>query len=80
MKKILIVLLFVIAGCTAPDSAREILENQGYTNVKAGGYSFFGCGSNDLWHTKFTATSPAGKEINGIVCEGVFKGATIRFK
>jgi hypothetical protein len=62
-----------------PQGASQTLENAGYSNIKTEGYSWFGCGKGDLYHTEFKATSANGKEVSGVVCKGVFKGSTIRF-
>ncbi len=69
-----------LAACTDAPDAKRTLENQGYTNVKAGGYAAFSCDSeSDLYATNFEAISPSGTPVTGAVCKGVFKGSTIRF-
>lgn len=81
--QVCVLLIFVImvslGGCTDKDKSTSILESQGYTQIQAGGYSLFGCGEADVWRTKFTAKSPNGTIVDGVVCEGIFKGATVRF-
>jgi hypothetical protein len=80
MKKVMMLaVLVVLSGCTRPDHTRALLESQGYTDVDAGGYSYFGCSEDDFFRTKFTATAPNGQPVKGVVCKGVFKGATVRF-
>jgi hypothetical protein len=64
---------------TDPAGATKTLEDSGFSNVKPGGYSWFGCGKGDLYHTTFKATNAQGKQVSGVVCKGVFKGSTIRF-
>lgn len=71
--------LATLGGCTDAGKAQRTLESAGYTNIKAGGYAVWGCGEDDDFHTKFKATNPAGKEVEGVVCSGWFKGGTIRF-
>lgn len=81
MKKAFVLIAAVlVAGCTAPDSAKEVLENQGYTDVDAGGYGWFSCSEDDWFKTKFSAKSPSGQSVQGTVCKGLFKGSTIRFE
>jgi len=81
IKFILTVILSVfIISCTNESSARKILANQGYTNIRITGYDWFACGRDDIYATGFIATSQAGKEVEGCICEGFFKNATIRFK
>ncbi len=60
------------------DGAKRTLENQGYTEVKAEGYSLFGCGRGDAFRTEFTAKK-GDRQIEGVVCKGLFlKGSTVR--
>jgi len=69
----------VLSGCTAPNQTREVLLDAGYTNVEIGGYDWFGCSEDDTLRTKFKATGPTGRKVEGVVCAGLFfKGATIR--
>ena len=75
----LIILSLFLSGCTDAPKATNLLKSQGYTQVEITGYSFLGCGENDLWRTGFRAKSPNGNYTEGVVCEGVFKGQTIRF-
>lgn len=80
MKKIAaIALVALLSACTDPDTARHALENYGFTDIQIGGYAFYGCSKGDNFATKFTATNPQGKQVSGIVCSGLLKGATIRF-
>lgn len=72
--------LALLAGCTQPDKAKALLEAQGYTDVRMTGYSFWSCSEDDTYHDGFVAKSPAGQQMKGTVCAGMwFKGATIRF-
>ena len=77
---VLLIVLLLVAGCTAPDDAKATLEAQGYTDVETTGYDFWACSEDDHWQTGFKAASPAGEEIEGTVCSGWMKGTTIRFK
>lgn len=84
MKKSMIaaLLLLALAGvaCTDSNKATRVLSDQGYTNIQITGYAFLGCSEDDTFSTGFTATSPAGKQVSGVVCSSWFtKGATIRF-
>lgn len=80
MKKILFALiaLALLAGCTNNDGASKALANAGYTNVELTGYSWLSCSDTDQYSTGFKATGPTGKQVEGVVCSGIFKGATIR--
>lgn len=80
MKKlILAAMCAVVFGCTAEDDTRNTLTKAGYSNIEIDGYAFLGCGEDDNFKTKFTATNPNGMRVSGVVCCGVFKGCTIRF-
>jgi len=78
MKVSLIILALILSGCTKPDAARQALESNGFTNIQLDGYSIFGCGKDDYFSDKFTATGANGKQVTGVVCSGWFKGSTIR--
>ncbi|VVE90292.1 hypothetical protein [Pandoraea bronchicola] len=72
-------LLALLSACTDPDTARRALEGAGYTDVRIGGYSYFGCSEKDSFSTAFTAKGPTGVPVSGAVCSNViFKNATIR--
>lgn len=83
-KTILALLLTAAAltACTRPDHAMHVLQAEGYRNITITGYRFFGCdsgkNSDDDWHTGFEATGPTGIHVTGVVCEGLFKNATVR--
>lgn len=83
MRKLLtaaaILVATTLSGCVSEDEATNALSGAGYTNITTTGYRFAGCGQNDLFHTGFEATGPTGQRVSGVVCSGLFKGATIRF-
>lgn len=80
MKRIIVALALVAAlgACSDKKTAQRALEQQGYTNITLFGWTMFGCGNDDEFTTEFKATSPAGIAVEGVVCSGWFKGATIR--
>lgn len=79
VKKIIAIACFAtLAGCTDADGARKALEGAGYTEISIGGYSAFGCGQDDMYHTEFKAKGATGKPVEGVVCSAPFKGKTIR--
>jgi len=59
--------------------AVNTLTRQGYVDIEITGRSFWGCSEDDVWRTKFSAISPSGHAVRGVVCEGILKGSTIRF-
>ena len=64
----------LLAGCSDPEDARRALAREGYTGIKTDGYRFklsFWCGKIFI-RTGFTAVSPEGKPVSGIVCDGLF--------
>lgn len=79
IKKLAIIALAIMAtACTDSTVATKALSSAGYQNVEITGYSFFGCSEDDAFHTGFKATGQDGKPVEGVVCSGWFKGATIR--
>lgn len=76
----LIFAIVALVGCSSENEARRVLAGQGYTNINTTGYAFFGCDEKDEFHTGFEATSPSGSRVEGVVCSGFLKGATVRFK
>ena len=83
MDRILIAITVSLAlsGCMPMDAERatRALESSGMHDVKLGGMAYFGCDEKDIFRQKFTATNAAGQHVSGVVCGGVFKGATVRF-
>lgn len=69
----------MLTGCTSGDKAREVLAAQGFTEIEITGYDVFGCSEDDTFHTGFKATAPNGNRVEGVVCSGILKGATVRF-
>ncbi|ELW9293892.1 hypothetical protein SIO53_001266 [Enterobacter roggenkampii] len=81
MKKgLLLLAVLALSACTDPDNASRVLADNGFTNIKIGGYSWTGCGREDNYATEFSATAPTGKQVHGVVCAGIWKGSTIRFE
>lgn len=75
---IAVIAAVTLAGCSSADEATRALSGAGYKNITTTGYRVFGCDEKDGWHTGFEATGPNGQRVTGVVCSGVFKGATIR--
>ena len=82
MKKLLIAIAFVsLFGCTDPRGATETLRGQGFKDIRITGYAWFAGSQDDIYQTGFEATSPAGVQVKGAVCRGLFfKASTIRFE
>lgn len=79
MKKLILIGTLLLAGCTDPNEARKVLQDNGYTDIRIGGYSWLGCSENDQFSTEFIAKGPTGRDVKGVVCSGWLKGSTIRF-
>lgn len=81
MNKLIIICFAICAICGYTDNnkASEILSEQGYTQIELTGYVPFVCSNDDIFSTGFKAKNPNGKYVTGTVCNGVLKGATIRF-
>lgn len=63
-----------------PKTARRVLESLGYTRVRITGVDPLRCADDDVFRTGFEAVSFAGKPVRGTVCQGWFKGATVRLR
>ena len=73
-------MFIMLTACTNADSARRVLEENGYSDIQMTGYRFFMCGKEDFYHSGFAAKGPTGRSVSGVVCQGLlFKGSTIRF-
>lgn len=56
MKKLIaIIAIASLAGCSAPERAKRVLDNSGYTEIEITGYSPFSCGKDDTFSTGFRA-------------------------
>ena len=75
----LAIFIMLLSGCTAPDRAVQTLTDAGYSNIKIGEYAWLSCGKGDVYSTSLEATGITGRTVKGAVCNGFFKGATIRF-
>lgn len=81
----IIVITQVIAHNISEESAVRAAEGFGYTNVQVTDrHTFFvnfqGCAKEDLVMFDVTATDANNVERSFVVCDGLFKGATVRFK
>lgn len=77
-KSILLLSACLLSACTDSEKAIRALQGAGYQRIEITGYSVFGCSEEDTFRTAFKATSSNGQPVEGVVCSGVFKGATIR--
>ena len=67
-----------LSACSDGPAATKALQGAGYTDIHTTGYAFFGCDEKDTFHTGFIAKGPTGQHVEGVVCSGWLKGATIR--
>lgn len=78
MRKLILVAVVLLAGCSSASDAERALAAAGYTQVVTTGFRFFGCSEDDQFRTGFEAVGPSGNRVTGAVCSGWLKGATIR--
>lgn len=85
MKKYLKLTVFVLLvslvsiSCTDDKAAKEALKDAGYHPISVGGYGWLDCGKGDFYATRFKAYSAdSSRKVSGCVCQGLFKGKTIR--
>lgn len=82
MKPLIAIVLVMAAltGCANQNEVKRVLESAGFSHIELKGYSYFGCGEDDVFRTAFVAKGPTGQHVEGVVCGGWFKGSTIRLK
>ena len=73
-----IVACLALSACTDPDRAMTVTHSLGYKDVHITGYQFWSCGDDYAYHTGFEATGLDGSHVTGVVCSGVFKGASVK--
>lgn len=81
LKYLVLALLALSMYACAPmrdSTAQRALETQGFTEIQLHGLSVFGCAQDDFFRKEFTAKGASGKTVEGVVCGGFFKGATVR--
>ena len=80
MKKILTILLLgLIISCTDNETATNALLDAGYHPIEVGGYGWLECSEDDVYATRFKAySSDSTRVVEGCVCQGWWKGKTIR--
>ena len=80
MKKLSILAVLSLIGCTAPVHTKKLLQDEGYTDIKITGYELWACGHDEMASTGFEAKNLNGKVVRGVVCDGWITDSTIRFK
>jgi len=70
----------VLCACTDVPGATEAIKNTGLEPIEVGGYDLFSCSEKETWSTKFVAQRADGTIVKGVVCRGLLKGSTVRFK
>lgn len=81
MKKVfaMTVAAIMMAGCTVSEGkSRGVLEAQGFTDVELGGPALIGCSEGDRFTRTFEAKGANDTRVKGVICAGLFKGATVR--
>jgi hypothetical protein len=73
-----VALLTLLSGCTYASHSTKVLLDEGYTDIHITGWRPFSCGEGDFYMTGFSAKGPSGRPVTGVVCEGLFKSATVR--
>jgi len=92
-----ILFVFMLGGCTTENGIsgptisdpgdgknriEEILEIEGYENIKLTGAPFWGCSEDDsIFTSSIFEAEKNGRYIEGVACCGLFfKGCTIRLR
>lgn len=75
----LVVLGPLLVACTDETRARQVLDEQGFEDVRFTGYVWAACSDDDATHTGFVAKNAKGKQVSGVVCCGWLKSCTVRW-
>ena len=79
---VLIVPPLLFVSCSANhEKVVQVLEGEGCTNIQDHGPSilFSGCDDKDTFNNQFECDRN-NHHVQGVVCSGVFKGFTVRYK
>lgn len=79
MKKLTLMLCLLLGCTTGEDEVTSAVTRAGFTEVKPGRLTAFGCSDDDKVGRLFTARNAQGVVVEGQVCCGVLKGCTIRY-
>jgi hypothetical protein len=79
VKRALLLLALLAAGCTDESASREALRKQGFRDIQLTGWAPLSCSDEDTFSTGFRATNPQGESVGGVVCCGWLKSCTVRF-
>ncbi len=63
----------LFSGYQDVSAATKTLEMNCYEPIEVGGYGWFKGDNDDIYITKFTALSPNGEVVKGVVTSGWFK-------
>ena len=66
-------------GCDVDEqTAIEVLQDEGYTDIEIGGHAYFSCGEDDALASEFTAKR-GERVVEGSICCGFWiKDCTVR--
>lgn len=71
-------LYLMLSGCSNQPKAEKALLQAGYTEIKLGGFKWFGCNYGEVTANSFTAKAPNGNIVQGVVCSAPLMGNVIR--
>lgn len=89
MKKIVLALfaMAILAACNvSPETAQEVLADEGYHNIQLTGHAWLGCSDEDTFASTFTAQrwvisedgTRVERQVEGTLCCGFWKDCTVR--
>ncbi|MNI19925.1 hypothetical protein D3C76_25690 [compost metagenome] len=61
-------------GYADPEGTKQVLTDEGYTDIEVKGRQYFGCDRN-FYRTVFTAKNSRGIKVHGLVCKSFLDGA-----
>lgn len=78
IKRIFILSLFLVGCSVSTDKAERSMTQEAISDFSFSGPNPMGCADQDSFSLEFRGTKN-GQEVRGIICSGLFKGATIRY-
>lgn len=69
-----------LGGCSDREVGKELLPDLGLSEIKYDGFGWFDCGEADWFRSRYSAKNQQGKTIQLTICEGFYKGKTVRYR
>ena len=75
---VIALVVFSAGADSAQNDSLELIKADGVQEAQMTGWAFFGCSNSDTFSYGFRGLKN-GARVEGVVCSGFLKGATIRY-